>query len=140
MRRFTEKPDANEAAEFVAAGNYYWNSGMFLWSARTLADALREHLPKTAPLLEQIAAAFGTRKFAAYFRKLYPKCENISMDYAVLEPRSAKGEQAVQHFLPARGFWLERSGIVDGAARTSHGARAARPKATWYRSAGSVRC
>ena len=67
VRRFTEKPDANKAAEFVAAGNYFWNSGMFLWSARTLADALREHLPKTAHLLEEIAAAFGTRKFAEYF-------------------------------------------------------------------------
>ena len=45
VRRFTEKPDAKKADEFVNAGNYYWNSGMFLWSARTLADALREHLP-----------------------------------------------------------------------------------------------
>ena len=92
VRRFTEKPDAKKAAEFVAAGNYFWNSGMFLWSARTLADALREHLPKTASLLEEIAASFGTRKFADAFRGLYPKCENISIDYAVLEPRSAKGE------------------------------------------------
>ena len=94
VRRFTEKPDANNGGEFLAAGNYFWNSGMFLWSARTLADALREHLPNTAPLLEEIAAAFGNRKFAKTFRKLYPKCENISVDYAVLEPRSAKGEQA----------------------------------------------
>ena len=106
VRRFTEKPDAKKAAEFVAAGNYFWNSGMFLWSARTLADALREHLPNTAPLLEEIAAAFGTRKFAAAFRKLYPKCENISVDYAVLEPRSAKGEQAGSIFcLPADFGW-----------------------------------
>ncbi len=52
VRRFTEKPNPERAAEFVSAGNYFWNSGMFLWSARTLADALREHLPKTAPLLE----------------------------------------------------------------------------------------
>src|SRR5208282_833199 len=52
VRRFTEKPDAQKAAEFLAAGNYFWNSGMFLWSARTLANALREHLPKTAALLE----------------------------------------------------------------------------------------
>ena len=106
VRRFTEKPDAKKAAEFVAAGNYFWNSGMFLWSARTLADALREHLPKTARLLEEIAATFGTRKFAATFRKLYPKCENISVDYAVLEPRSAKGEQAGNIFcLPADFGW-----------------------------------
>jgi len=106
VRRFTEKPDVNQAAEFMAAGNYFWNSGMFLWSARTLADALREHLPKTAALLEEIAAASGTRKFAAMFRRLYPKCENISVDYAVLEPRSAKGEQAGNIFcLPADFGW-----------------------------------
>jgi mannose-1-phosphate guanylyltransferase len=106
VRRFTEKPDAEKAAAFVAAGNYFWNSGMFLWSARTLANALREHLPWTASLLEQIAATFGTRKFSTTFRKLYPKCENISVDYAVLEPRSAKGEQASNLFcLPADFGW-----------------------------------
>jgi mannose-1-phosphate guanylyltransferase len=106
VRRFTEKPDAEKAAAFLAAGNYFWNSGMFLWSARTLANALLDHLPKTASLLEEIAAAFGTRKFAAVFRKLYPRCENISVDYAVLEPRSAKGEQAGNIFcLPADFGW-----------------------------------
>jgi len=94
VRRFTEKPHAEKAAAFVAAGNYFWNSGMFLWSARTLANALREHLPNTASLLEEISATFGTGKFVATFRKIYPRCENISVDYAVLEPRSAKGEQA----------------------------------------------
>src|SRR5208283_1418243 len=106
VRRFTEKPDAAKAAEFVAAGNYFWNSGMFLWSARTLAKALGEHLPKTAALLEEIAAAFGTRKFAATFRRLYSRCEDISIDYAVLEPRSAKGEDASNLFcLPADFGW-----------------------------------
>ncbi len=93
VRRFTEKPNAGKAAEFVAAGNYFWNSGMFLWSARTLVNALHEHLPKTASILEEIAARFGARKFAQTFRRLYGKCENISIDYAVLEPRSAKGER-----------------------------------------------
>jgi mannose-1-phosphate guanylyltransferase len=78
--------------EFITAGNYYWNSGIFLWSARTLANAVREHLPETAPLLEAIAAAYGTPQFDEVFHAAYPKCENISVDYAVLEPRSAKGE------------------------------------------------
>jgi mannose-1-phosphate guanylyltransferase len=106
VRRFTEKPDAKKAAGFLAAGNYFWNSGMFLWSARTLANALREHLPKTAPLLEEIAAAFGTRKFATVLRRLYPRCESISVDYAVLEPRSAKGETEGKIFcLPADFGW-----------------------------------
>ena len=106
VHRFTEKPNADTAAEFIAAGNYFWNSGMFLWSARTLADALREHLPNTAPILEEIASKFGTSKFAAAFRKLYPKCENVSVDYAVLEPCSAKGEQDSNIFcLPADFGW-----------------------------------
>ena len=106
VRRFTEKPNAERAAAFLQAGNYYWNSGMFLWSARTLANAVREHLPKTAPILEEIAAAFGTRKFGQVFRRLYGKCENISVDYAILEPRSAKGEQKSNIFcLPASFAW-----------------------------------
>jgi mannose-1-phosphate guanylyltransferase len=106
VRRFTEKPNQNRAEEFVAAGNYYWNSGMFLWSARTLANAVREHLPECAPLLEGIAAAYGTPKFKEVFHKLYPQCENISVDYAVLEPRSAKGEHLSHLYcIPAEFTW-----------------------------------
>jgi mannose-1-phosphate guanylyltransferase len=106
VRRFIEKPNQNRAEEFVAAGNYYWNSGMFLWSARTLANAVREHVPETAPLLEAIAAAWGTPQFDEVFRAAYPKCENISVDYAVLEPRSAKGEHLSHLYcIPAEFNW-----------------------------------
>ena len=106
VRRFIEKPNLNRAQEFVAAGNYYWNSGMFLWSAATLANAVREHVPETAPLLESIAEAWGTPQFDQIFRELYPKCENISVDYAVLEPRSAKGEHLSNLYcLPAEFAW-----------------------------------
>ena len=108
VRRFTEKPNAELAEEFLRAGNFFWNSGMFVWGAQTLADALREHLPSTAPLLEEIAAAAsqGTRKFERTFARLYPKCENISIDYAVLEPRSGKGEgRSGIYCIPAGFGW-----------------------------------
>ena len=106
VRGFTEKPNAGLAQKFVQAGNFFWNSGIFIWSAQTLADALREHLPNTAPLLEEIAASYGTRKFEKTFAKLYPKCENISIDYAVLEPRSAKGEgRSGIYCIPASFGW-----------------------------------
>jgi mannose-1-phosphate guanylyltransferase len=106
VKRFTEKPCADAAAQFVKAGNFFWNSGMFVWSAHTLADALREHLPKTAPLLEEIAASYGTRNFEKRFARLYPKCENISIDYAVLEPRSSKGEsKSGLYCIPASFGW-----------------------------------
>jgi mannose-1-phosphate guanylyltransferase len=94
VKRFTEKPNQEKAEDFVAAGNYYWNSGMFMWSVRTLTHALREHFPESTPYLEEIAASWGTPDFEAKFAELYPKCENISIDYALLEPRSAKGEHS----------------------------------------------
>jgi mannose-1-phosphate guanylyltransferase len=106
VRRFREKPDTKTAEQFVAAGNFYWNSGMFVWSARTLVNALTEHLPKTAALLRQIADAYGTRKFEKTFAKLFPHCENISIDYAVLEPRSSRGEGASGIYsIPADFGW-----------------------------------
>lgn len=106
VRRFTEKPNRQRAAEFLEAGNYFWNSGMFIWGTRTLANAMRQHLPETAPLLEQIAAAWGTPEFGRVFAELYPRCENISVDYAILEPRSAMGEHHSNLYcLPARFGW-----------------------------------
>ena len=106
VRRFTEKPSADAAEQFLRAGNFFWNSGMFVWGARTLADALREHLPNTAPLLDEIAASYGTRTFEKAFARLYPKCENISIDYALLEPRSAKGEgKSGIYCIPAGFEW-----------------------------------
>jgi mannose-1-phosphate guanylyltransferase len=94
VTRFTEKPNQQRAEEFIAAGNYYWNSGMFIWSTATLCAALREHFPESSPYLEEIAGAWGTKDFAKKFARLYSKCENISIDYAVLEPRSAKGQHS----------------------------------------------
>jgi mannose-1-phosphate guanylyltransferase len=108
VRRFTEKPNRIRAEEFLAAGNYYWNSGMFVWGAKTLANAVRQHLPETAPLLEKIAAAWDTPAFEKVFAELYPQCENISVDYAILEPRSAKGEHHSNLYcLPARFGWSD---------------------------------
>jgi mannose-1-phosphate guanylyltransferase len=106
VKRFTEKPNRPLAEEFVASGNYAWNGGIFLWSARTLAGAIREHCPEMAPLLEKIAAAYGTPQFAETFAEMYPQCENISIDYAVLEPRSARGEMGAEIYsLPGDFGW-----------------------------------
>ncbi len=106
VRRFREKPDYTTAEKFLAAGNFTWNAGMFLWTVKTLAAAIREHAPEMAPILERIAAAYGTDQFAAVFAEEYPKCENISIDYAVLEPRSHKGEKRSNLYcLPADFGW-----------------------------------
>ena len=106
VRCFREKPARELAEQFVAAGNFYWNSGMFLWSAETLVNALRQYLPATAAQLEKIAAAWGTPSFEATLRKLYPKCDDKSVDYGILEPRSGGGEQGSNIYcIPADWGW-----------------------------------
>jgi mannose-1-phosphate guanylyltransferase len=108
VHRFTEKPDKAKAKRFLRSGNYAWNSGMFLWTAKTLVDAMREHQPKIAELLEKIAEVWGTPKFDKVFAELYPQCESISIDYAVLEPRSAKGEgKSELYCLPGDFAWSD---------------------------------
>jgi len=108
VKRFREKPDPATAERFLAAGNFVWNGGIFLWSAKTLVAAIREHVPDMAPILETIAAAFGTPEFEAVFEEEYPKCENISVDYAILERRSAKGETRSNIYcLPADFGWTD---------------------------------
>ena len=82
--RFREKPDLKTAKRFVAAGNFYWNAGMFFWRTDVLLDALRQHLPTTAALLASLPP-LGSRGFATKLKETFPQCENISIDYAVLE-------------------------------------------------------
>ena len=81
---FREKPDAATAEQFLKAGNFYWNAGMFFWKASVLLDELRKYLPKTATLIAGLPA-FSSRQFAARLAEIFPRCENISIDYAVLE-------------------------------------------------------
>jgi mannose-1-phosphate guanylyltransferase len=84
VRRFTEKPDARTAREFVEAGNYYWNSGMFVWRASSILEALAEYLPMTSERLRRITEA-PKSKFTLAMERIYPESDNISIDYAVLE-------------------------------------------------------
>ncbi len=86
--RFREKPDLRTAKRFVAAGNFYWNAGMFFWRTSVLLEALRRHRPQMATVLASLPP-FGSRNFRAKLRETFPLCENISIDYAVLE--RAKG-------------------------------------------------
>jgi mannose-1-phosphate guanylyltransferase len=84
VRSFREKPDARTAAKYVAAKRFYWNAGMFFWRADVVLDALRRHLPKTATLLASLPR-FSSRRFSAQLNEVFPLCQNISIDYAVLE-------------------------------------------------------
>ena len=134
VRSFREKPAKEIAERFVAAGNFYWNGGMFLWSAETLVNALQQYLPATAALLKKIAATWGTRKFDDTLRRLYPKCEDKSVDYGIIEPRSAAGEQGANIYcIPADWGW---SDLGSWAAHFEHRIAQARQKDNVICSAG----
>lgn len=84
VRKFREKPDLATARRFVKAGRFYWNAGMFFWRTDVLLDALRRHLPKTATILSSLPP-FASPRFPQALKQAFPLCENISIDYAVLE-------------------------------------------------------
>ena len=96
---FREKPDAKTAKQFVAARRFFWNAGMFFWKASTVLEALRQHQPKTWTLLAALPA-LGKRDFAAQVAESFPRCENISIDYAVLEKaKNVVGMRDRRHWL-----------------------------------------
>jgi mannose-1-phosphate guanylyltransferase len=85
--KFREKPDLKAAEAYVKAGRFYWNAGMFFWRTDVLLNALRRYLPKTATILSALPG-FSNRRFVAELKRAFPLCENISIDYAVLERAS----------------------------------------------------
>jgi mannose-1-phosphate guanylyltransferase len=87
---FREKPDRETAEQYLASGEYLWNSGMFVWRARTVLDALAEHLPESATGLDRIVAAPAGSRRDAVLAEIFPTLPKISVDYAVLEPAATE--------------------------------------------------
>jgi len=85
VSRFREKPDPELAETFLAQGNFAWNAGMFIWSAKTVIDELTEHTPELAEFIAQIAAADDIKEFV---NGRFPELTPISIDYALMEKAS----------------------------------------------------
>jgi mannose-1-phosphate guanylyltransferase len=85
VEQFKEKPDRERAVAWLAAGGYLWNSGMFVWRAAMLLDALAASRPDLAGPLRPLAAAREPAAFAAALESVFPTLAAISIDYAVLE-------------------------------------------------------
>ena len=82
---FREKPDLQTARQYLAAGNYLWNAGIFVWNVDTIVSSVREFTPDLAEKMDRMAEAFGTAEEAAVVAQIFPTCEKISIDYAVME-------------------------------------------------------
>ena len=107
VRRFAEKPALPLARRYLSAGRFYWNAGMFFWRASTFLENLRRFLPATHAALADLAKTIGTRKYAATLRRIYPKLENISVDFAIMEPATRDARTPSVFVLPAKVGWSD---------------------------------
>ena len=107
VRRFTEKPSLARARRYLQSGRYFWNAGMFFWRVATYFENLERRLPKTHAALMRLAETIGTPRYPAALRRIYPQLENISVDYAVLEPASRDPRRSPVFVLPADVGWSD---------------------------------
>lgn len=85
VNQFREKPDYETAKEFLAQGNFLWNAGIFMWSVSTIVNAFRNFQPNQYQLFEKGISVYNTSSEQDFINENYPKAENISIDYAILE-------------------------------------------------------
>ena len=85
VEAFKEKPDAETAGRYLAAGNYFWNAGIFVWNVRTINDQLRRYARQITGIMDRLAPSLYTAGEASALAELFPQCDKISIDYAVME-------------------------------------------------------
>ena len=82
---FREKPDLETAQQYIKKNYYFWNAGIFIWNVSTIVNAFRIYQPKLSKIFEQLLPIYGTPGEQAAIDEQFPKCENISVDYAIME-------------------------------------------------------
>lgn len=83
--KFREKPELETAIKYIQQNNFFWNAGIFIWSANTILNAFRFYQPGIAKIFDSIRDKLGTPEEQAVIDEVYPDCENISVDYAIME-------------------------------------------------------
>ncbi len=82
---FREKPDLLTAQKYIAKNNYFWNAGIFIWNVSTIVNAFRIYQPAMSKVFEGLLPVYGTPQEQEKIDQLFPECENISVDYAIME-------------------------------------------------------
>jgi len=85
VKAFTEKPQLEMARLFIESGDFYWNSGIFAWSAKAVMEAFEKHLTDTYHIFHDGLEVFGTPKEDEFIKKAYSQCSSISVDYGIME-------------------------------------------------------
>lgn len=97
VKAFQEKPKEAEAEQFVTSGDYFWNSGIFVWKPATILSELQTRKPQMHAAILRIAAAWDSPSGAEVFRTEYEKIEAKSIDYAVMQDAAQAGKVLVMH-------------------------------------------
>ena len=82
---FREKPDLQTAKAYIQQSSYFWNAGIFIWSVGTIVNAFRIYQPSMSKIFESLLPIYGTPEEQSAIDKCYPECQNISVDYAIME-------------------------------------------------------
>lgn len=85
VNAFKEKPDYETACRYLEDGNYLWNAGIFVWNVDTITSEIKQHTPDLADIMDKMAEDFYTEKESETVKRLFPTCQKISIDYAVME-------------------------------------------------------
>jgi len=85
VKTFTEKPNTDLAKVFMESGDFYWNSGIFIWNIKSILSAFEKHLPDIYNAFDEAKKYFGTEQEKRFIRKTYTECKSISIDYGIME-------------------------------------------------------
>lgn len=85
VKNFTEKPDLATARKFIEQGDYLWNAGIFIWSVKSILNSFKKSLPDMYAMFEQGDSCWNTSEESGFIADNYPKAENISIDYGIME-------------------------------------------------------
>lgn len=118
VKTFTEKPDSELAKVFLASGDFKWNSGVFLWSAKAVLKALEEHAPELYGRFKIGQQYFATDSEREFIDKVFPTCPSISVDYAIMEKARNVYVESVDPGWSDLGTW---SALLDNSPRNSQG-------------------
>ena len=135
VKTFTEKPKLELAQVFVESGEFFWNSGIFLWSAKNIIRELGLHAPNVAAAFEKGIDAFGTPAERSFIEQNFPGCLSISIDFAVMEKSQCVYVECVDFGWNDLGTW---SALYDNSPKNRDGKVTQNCNVLAYNSSGNI--
>lgn len=135
VKTFTEKPDLTLAKVFVDSGEFFWNSGIFLWKTSTIIHQLHQYCPELTTIFDRGLGIYGTNEENEFIQKFFPGCVSISIDYGVMEKSKDVYVECVDFGWSDLGTW---SALFDNSPKNRDGNVTQRCSVLSYESSGNI--